>query len=46
MAVLLRPLPGLRVAVPIAVLPFMKTTEPVGAAKLPASVAVKVTDWL
>jgi len=44
-AVLLRPLPGDRVTVPMAVAPFMKTTGPVGAAKRPVSVAVKVTDW-
>jgi len=44
-AVLLKPLPGVRVAVPMAVAPSMKTTGPVGAAKLPESVAVKVTGW-
>ena len=44
-AVLLRLLPGVRVTVPIAVAPSMKTTGPVGAAKMPTSVAVKVTDW-
>jgi hypothetical protein len=43
-AVLLTPLPGVSVAVPIAVAPFIKVTDPVGAALLLETVAVKVTD--
>jgi hypothetical protein len=46
LAVLLRPPPGVRVALPSAVAPSMKTTEPVGAAYWVANVAVKVTGWL
>ena len=42
-AVLLRPLPGVRMAVPIVVVPSKKATEPVGAALLLETVAVKVT---
>jgi hypothetical protein len=45
LAVLLRPLPATRVAVPIGVEPSMKVTEPVGAALLLEIVAVKITDW-
>jgi hypothetical protein len=44
-AVLLRPLPGARVAVPIEVVPFMKVTVPVGAPLGLVIVPVKVTDW-
>jgi hypothetical protein len=45
-AVLLRPLPGVSVALPIAAEPFIKVTEPVGAAEPLVTVAVKVTAWL
>jgi len=34
-----------RFAVPIAVPPLRNVTEPVGAAEVPVSVAVRVTDW-
>jgi hypothetical protein len=44
-ALLLSPLPGVKVALPIAVEPTMKVTEPVGAAELLETVATKVTDW-
>ena len=44
-AVLVSPLPGVKVAVPMTVAPFMKETDPVGAAELPVNVAVKVTGW-
>jgi hypothetical protein len=44
-AVLLRPLPGVRVAVPIVVVPLRKVTVPVGAALVLETVAVKVTVW-
>jgi hypothetical protein len=43
-AVLLRPPPEIRVALPIAVEPSMKVTEPVGAAYPLETVAVRVTD--
>jgi uncharacterized protein (UPF0212 family) len=43
-AVLLRPIPGFRVAVPIAVAPFMKVTDPVGAVLVLVTVALNVTD--
>jgi hypothetical protein len=36
---------GARVAVPIWLVPSKKATVPVGAAKLPVSVAVKATGW-
>jgi hypothetical protein len=42
-AVLLVPLPAVKVAVPIAVAPFMNVTEPVGAADPLETVAVNVT---
>jgi hypothetical protein len=42
-AVLLVPLPGVRVALPRDVAPFMNVTEPVGAALPLEIVAVKVT---
>ena len=45
LALLLSPPPGVRVALPIAVEPSMKVTEPVGAALLLEIVAVKITDW-
>jgi hypothetical protein len=44
-AVLLGPLPGVRVALPMAVEPSIKVTEPVGAAWPLETVAVRVTDW-
>jgi hypothetical protein len=44
-AVLLRPLPGVSVALPRDVAPFIKTTDPVGAAEAPLTVAVSVVDW-
>jgi hypothetical protein len=44
-AVLLNPPPGISVALPIAVAPSIKVTDPVGAALLLETVAVKVTDW-
>jgi hypothetical protein len=45
-ALLLRPLPGVRDALPIAIDPSMKVTEPVGAAEPLVTVAVKLTGWL
>jgi hypothetical protein len=44
-AVLLRPLAGVSVALPMAVEPSIKVTEPVGAAWPLETVAVRVTDW-
>jgi hypothetical protein len=44
-AVLLKPLPGVSVALPRDVAPFMNVTEPVGAAYTPLTVAVSVVDW-
>ncbi len=35
----------LRVAVPMTVLPSRKVTGPVGTAKFPLMVAVRLTDW-
>jgi tRNA-binding EMAP/Myf-like protein len=44
-AVLLRPPPGVRNALPIVVAPLIKVTEPVGASSLQVTVAVSVVDW-
>jgi hypothetical protein len=45
LAVLLNPLPGVRVALPSAVVPSVKATEPVGAAYRVENVTVNVTGW-
>jgi hypothetical protein len=44
-AVLLTPPPGVSVALPSEVDPFMKVTDPVGAVLPLDTVAVSVTDW-
>jgi hypothetical protein len=44
-AVLPSPLPEVNVPLPIAVAPFIKTTDPVGEAYALESVAVSVTGW-
>jgi hypothetical protein len=44
-AVLVRVPVAVRVPLPIVVEPSMKTTEPVGGAKRPTRVAVRMTDW-